>query len=106
MKLKQYHFIFLVLAMSGCVTPLQNGHKINEIVYLDANEPYLKNCTNLGEFQARPDSIFGGEIGNSSARLVALKTVKTALGTHFLEKDSYWLDGGVIGIGYRCKKAL
>jgi hypothetical protein len=91
-----------LFCFSSCTTTSQHGSKINGVLYLDNPESYLENCSNLGNYQGVAASVWGGKIGNSQARIDAIKNAKADGATHFVESDANWADGGVSGTGYKC----
>ena len=100
-----HRLVFIVTASlcMSCVTISEHGTKINGVTFLDRDESYLEKCQSLGSFQGVAASIWGGKVGNSQARVDAIKNARSEGATHFLETNANWTDGGVTGTGYKCQ---
>lgn len=98
-------FLFCVSIIAlACVTTIPQNSKTNGVTYLRNMAPYLDQCKFLGNIIGVPTSIWGGEVGNSQARIDALRNARSIGATHFVETDSNWTDGNVAGSAYKCKE--
>lgn len=97
--------LIIAFHLTSCATTIDDNTKFaNGVTYLHESSSLPVSCEELGSIIGRPTTAWwGGDIGNSQARVDAVNQAGTSGATHIFEEDANWIDGNVKVKAYRCR---